>query len=164
MILVSACLIGIKCRYDGTHALCPELVSYLKNRDYLPVCPEQLGGLPTPRPATILVGGDGRDVLTLKARLMNEKGQDLTFNFLKGAKKTLEMAQAFKVEMCLLKEKSPSCGVNLIYTDEGLVAGVGVTTAMLLKNGYRVIGIQPGETKIEDILHLNQGGKDELEM
>jgi len=146
MILVSACLIGLKCRYDGTNAFYRELMDELKDKRYLPVCPEQLGGLSTPRSPAIIVGGNGFDVLKLKARVVNEEGQDVTFNFLKGAKKTLEMAEAFRVTHCYLKEKSPSCGVNLIYTDQGLTSGVGVTTALLLRNGYKVVSIQPGET------------------
>jgi uncharacterized protein YbbK (DUF523 family) len=167
MILVSACLIGLKCRYDGQNAFCRELIELLRDRQYLPVCPEELGNLPTPRPSAILVGGDGHAVLRLKARVVDEEGKDVTFNFLKGAKKTLEMAQTFGVEVCVLKEKSPSCGVKLVYTDKGLQTGVGVTTAMLLKNGYKVIGVQPGETdiaKLEDLIKLVKGGKDELEM
>ncbi len=167
MILVSACLIGLRCRYDGQNAFCRELVELLRDRQYLPVCPEELGNLPTPRPPSILVGGDGHEVLRLKARVVNEKGKDVTFNFLKGAKKALEMAQSFGVKVCFLKEKSPSCGVNFVYTDKGLQSGVGVTTAMLLKNGYKVIGIQPGETdidKLEDLIKQVKGGKDELEM
>lgn len=143
MILVSACLIGLKCRYDGTNAFFRELRDKLKDEKILPVCPEQLGGLSTPRLPAVIVGGDGFDVLKLKARVVNEAGQDVTFNFLKGAKKTLEMAEVFGVTHCYLKEKSPSCGVNLIYTDKGLTSGMGVTTALLLKNGYKVVGIQP---------------------
>ncbi|MDL1955921.1 MAG: DUF523 domain-containing protein [Candidatus Desulfofervidus auxilii] len=150
MILVSACLIGLKCRYDGSNAICPELLEMLKNKPFLPVCPEQLGDLSTPRQPAIIVGGTGADVLKLKARVINEIGQDVTFNFLKGAKKTLEMAELFKVKICYLKERSPSCGVNFIHTKEGLVRGIGVTTAMLLKNGYKVIGVQPGEFKKEE--------------
>ncbi|HDD35224.1 MAG TPA: DUF523 domain-containing protein [Candidatus Desulfofervidus auxilii] len=149
MILVSACLVGIKCRYDGNDAICPQLMKMLKGKQYLPVCPEQLGDLSTPRPPAIIVGGTGIDVLSLKARVINERGQDVTFNFLKGAKKTLEMAETFEVKICYLKERSPSCGVNFVYTNEGLIAGKGVTTAILAKNGYKVIGVQPEEFKEE---------------
>ncbi len=144
MILVSACLIGINCRYDYGNELYPELLKFLHHKAYLPVCPEQLGNLPTPRCSTVIMGGDGFDALMLNARLINEKGEDVTFNFLKGAKKTLELAQAFGVSICYLKEKSPSCGVKLVYSDKGVISGCGVTTALLLKNGYKVIGIDGG--------------------
>ncbi|AMM41452.1 protein containing DUF523 [Candidatus Desulfofervidus auxilii] len=141
MILVSACLIGLKCRYDGTNAFCNELMDFLKDKNYLPVCPEQLGGLPTPRAPAVIVGGDGFDVQKLKARVINEAQEDVTFNFLQGAKKTLELADLFGVERCYLKERSPSCGVNWVYKKEGLSRGCGVTTALLLKNGYAIIGV-----------------------
>ncbi|MCD6215362.1 MAG: DUF523 domain-containing protein [Candidatus Desulfofervidus sp.] len=141
MILVSACLVGIKCRYDGTNAFCNELMDFLKDKNYLPVCPEQLGGLPTPRVPAVIVGGDGFDVQKLKARVINEAQKDVTFNFLQGAKKTLELAKLFMVEKCYLKEKSPSCGVKWVYKKEGLSCGFGVTAALLFKNGYEIIGV-----------------------
>lgn len=141
MILVSACLIGINCRYDYGNKFYPEFLKFLQNKAYFPVCPEQLGNLPTPRCSAVIMGGDGFDALMLNARLINEKGEDVTFNFLKGAKKTLELAQAFGVSVCYLKEKSPSCGVKLVYSEKGVISGCGVTTALLLKNGYKVIGI-----------------------
>ena len=87
MILVSACLIGIRCRYDYSSKACPEILRFLKDKVYIPVCPEQLGGLPTPRPPAVIRGGDGFDALRLDARLVNEMGDDVTFNFLKGAKR-----------------------------------------------------------------------------
>jgi len=141
MILVSACLIGIRCRYDYSSKACPEILRFLKDKVYIPVCPEQLGGLPTPRPPAVIRGGDGFDALRLDARLVNEMGDDVTFNFLKGAKKTLEIAEAFGVSICYLKEKSPSCGVKFVYSDKGIIKGCGVTAALLLKNGYKVIGV-----------------------
>ena len=76
-IMISACLLGIRCRYDGRHSICPDLVDFVASRQFTPFCPEQTGGLPTPRPAANIIGGDGRDILSGTARLVDNKGKDV---------------------------------------------------------------------------------------
>lgn len=141
MFLVSACLVGVKCRYDGTDAFSKETTELLSEFVLIPICPEQLGGLPTPRERCEIVGGDGFDVLNGKARVLSESGLDLTEKFLKGAYETLRIAKMLNVKRAILKDFSPSCGVNKIYdgTFSGKTkSGVGVTTALLILNGVEV--------------------------
>jgi len=102
------------------------------------VCPEQLGGLATPRPASQIVGGNGFDVLSGKARVISEDGRDVTENFIRGAEETLHIARLVDAEKVILKERSPSCGVRKIYRKDQLIDGSGVTTALLIREGYKV--------------------------
>jgi uncharacterized protein YbbK (DUF523 family) len=139
IVLVSACLIGVNCRHDGGHAYCPEVVDDLFNRHFIPVCPEQLGGLPTPRIPANIEGGDGREVWQGLARVINKAGEDVTNAFLKGAKEALCIAQTANAKKAILKDHSPSCGCQAIYRQEGLVRGVGVTAAILAENGLEVV-------------------------
>jgi uncharacterized protein YbbK (DUF523 family) len=133
MILVSACLCGQRCRYDGQAKENPALMACLAGKDRLAVCPEQLGGLPTPRPACRLIGGDGADVLAGRARVVDRLGVDRTGAFIRGAQSTLEKALRYRVERCYLKAKSPSCGSGRLLQAE---------TADLLPDGYRpVLGV-----------------------
>lgn len=145
MILVSACLCGQRCRYDGQTKKNPDLMAVLAGKDMLPVCPEQLGGLPTPRPACRLIGGDGADVLAGRAIVMDHLGVDRTRAFLRGARLTLEMALSYRVDRCYLKAKSPSCGSGYLLhaiKDDPLPSGyrpvLGVAAALLLARGIPV--------------------------
>ena len=143
MILVSACLCGRRCRYDGKAKENKALMTLLEGERLLPVCPEQLGGLPTPRPACRLVGGDGADVLAGRARLVDATGVDRTAAFLQGARLTLAAARTNRIRRCCLKAKSPSCGSKQLALSGGpLPAGyrpvLGVTAALLLANGFPV--------------------------
>jgi len=140
-VLVSACLLGVQCRYDGGSALVDTLLEIERERDYVPVCPEQLGGLPTPREKAHVQGGDGFDVLDGKATVMTERGQDVTAQFVRGAEEVLNMARALGVRKALLKEKSPSCGMTFVHRETGLAQGVGVTAALLMRHGIEVAGI-----------------------
>jgi len=113
----------------------------LEGQKILAVCPERLGGLPTPRPACRLVGGDGAAVLAGRARLVDANGVDQTIAFVKGAHLTLEAALANRVRQCCLKAKSPSCGSKQLALGDGpLPQGyrpvLGVTAALLLNNGF----------------------------
>lgn len=132
MKLCSACLLGVKCRYNGRDSRNKRVVELLKTEPLIPVCPEQLGGLPTPRePAEIV----GRKVLT-------KSGKDVTENFIRGAKETLKIAKLLGVKEAILKQGSPSCGCGRIYdgTFSGkTVKGNGITAAMLIKHGIKVI-------------------------
>ncbi len=139
--LISACLLGVECRYDATsRPLAGEILEELKARySLVPVCPEQLGGLPTPRDPVQFHGGDGEAFLRGEARLLTEKGEDRSGSFLKGAREVLKMARLLDIKIAIFKEKSPSCGVFWIYREGELVRGVGVVTAALQREGLQVL-------------------------
>ncbi len=140
-VIVSACLLGMRSRYDGEDALREQVLALAKDRVIIPVCPEQMGGLPTPRPKAEIHGGDGRDVLKGMAEVMDEKGSRVTDNFLKGAEEALKVARVAGANKALLKEKSPSCGVSTIIRDSTETPGTGVTAALLLSKGIDIKGI-----------------------
>ncbi len=127
---VSACLAGMPCRYDGKDSYDPELMKNLEGEKLLPVCPEELGGLSTPRPKAWLSGGDGLSVLLGKGRVVSEKGEDVTGNFISGAAKALAILLEQEVETLYVKEKSPSCGFLTTTVDEQKVEGKGVFSAL----------------------------------
>jgi len=139
MIIVSGCLVGLKCRFDGKYKVSKEFMDLMPKGIFIPVCPEQLGGLPTPRIPCWIEDGDGYDVLFKKSRVVNQKGEDLTEFFKKGAKETAKIANFLGINVAVFKEKSPSCGVNFIYHGDKLVKGCGVTTAILIKMGIHVL-------------------------
>lgn len=141
MKIVSACLMGCECRYDQKDNLVSEIKQLVKDGKAIPVCPEQLGGLPTPRNPAEIVGGDGFDVLDGKAAVIDNQGNDVTEQFLQGARQALHMAQALCATEAILKERSPSCGSGMIYngTFSGTKQkGVGVTAALLIRHGLSV--------------------------
>jgi uncharacterized protein YbbK (DUF523 family) len=141
-VLVSACLAGIPVRHDGSsnrRSVVAELVG--QGRAVL-VCPEVDGGLPTPRPAAEIVGGDGSDVLEGTARVLTRDGADVTDAYVRGARRALEAAQKAGAATAILKARSPSCGRDLIYDgthSSALTAGDGVTAALLLAHGITVL-------------------------
>ncbi len=139
MLLVSACLLGVRCRYDGSAA--PEDNVVCKESACVPVCPEQLGGLPTPRETAHLVGGDGMDVLDGNAFVVTEDGRDVTQHFLRGAEEVLRLARSLGAHRAVFKDRSPSCGVTQVHCEAGLAEGTGVTTALLARHGIEVKGI-----------------------
>lgn len=141
MILVSACLLGINCRFDGQSRTNEALLSSLKGAYYIPVCPEQLGGLPTPRSRAWITTGDGDDVLAGRSSVVNEAGGDVTAQFIKGALETEKLVALFNVKKAYLKGKSPSCGVGKIYHGKDLVTGNGVCAALLLRKNVELISI-----------------------
>ena len=126
--LVSSCLVGLCTRYDGASRPSAACLRLLTGRDWIPVCPEQLGGLSTPRPPAELRGGDGEDVLDGRARVISEDGRDVTDNFLRGARQTLRIARMRGARLALLKGNSPSCGC-------GVTGVLGVTAALLGREG-----------------------------
>ncbi|MGG3570940.1 DUF523 domain-containing protein [Bacillus gobiensis] len=142
MILVSSCLAGENCRYDGNNRFVEEIEQLIQQRKAKMVCPELLGGFSTPREPAEIVGGTGEDVLAGSAKVIDKSGNDVTSQYIEGAKKTLTIAREMKAETVVLKENSPSCGSSMIYngtfTGEQL-AGNGVTTALLKKEGFRVM-------------------------
>jgi len=127
--LISSCLVGLCTRYDGTIKAHPACLSEIGATHWIPVCPEQLGGLPTPREAADIVGGDGKDVLAGTARVLTKSGIDLTAEFVLGAKQILQIAQLQNISMAFLKARSPSCAVQ---------GKMGVTAALLQENGIEL--------------------------
>ncbi len=143
--LVSACLLGKRCGYDGKSKPNEEVILLSKKEELIPICPEQLGGLQTPRSPSEIVGGDGNDVLERRAKVMSKDGMDVSGNFVSGARAVLEVAQTAGATEALLKSKSPSCGCGKIYdgTFSGkLKPGDGVTAALLKKNGIKVVSYE----------------------
>jgi len=140
-IIVSACLVGQRCRFDGKLKKSPRLADYIKDCQVLAICPEVKGGLSVPRPKAFIDSGTGKDVLEGKAEVINEKGQVVTKNFIIGAQKTLDLALANNVKKAILKSKSPSCGFGRVYNSDRLVKGNGVTAELLLKHGIEVVVI-----------------------
>ena len=140
-LLVSACLLGLPCRYDGASKGHPLLPDLLERHTVVPVCPEQLGGLPTPRPPAERRG----------ERVVTQCGTDVTVQYRRGAQEALTLCRLFHCDAALLKERSPSCGLGEIYDgsfSRHLVPGNGVTAALLRENGISVFG----ESQIEELL------------
>lgn len=142
MILVSACLLGINCKYNGENNRNDFVLELGKKVPLVPVCPEQLGGLPTPRVGAEITGGGGKEVLGEKARVVNQQGEEVTSYFLKGAAETLRLAEILGSKMAIFKSNSPSCGSGFIYSGEfdgKLKEGEGVTAALLKEKGLLVL-------------------------
>ncbi len=141
--LFSACLLGINCRYDGGNSRREEIVELFEKEGGIPVCPEQLGGLPTPRKAAQFEVTDGAGVLDGKGRIKTvEGGMDVTDAFTRGAKEVLKIALMSGIKKAYLKDRSPSCGVNRVYIDGSLEKGRGVTAAILERNGIEIEGVE----------------------
>ena len=141
MVLVSACLVGVHCRYDGSDSFNKELLEKLEGTPFVPICPEQLGGLPTPRVPAEIDHGDGHDVLEGEARVINEQGEDVTAHFLQGAQEALRIAVLTGCRRAFLKARSPSCGCGSISRQGEAVQGDGVTAALLKRQGIEVTEI-----------------------
>jgi uncharacterized protein YbbK (DUF523 family) len=142
MILVSSCLAGLKVRYNGTHSLNNEITKLVEENKAITICPELLGGFSTPREPAEIIGGNGEDVLDGKAKVIEKSGKDVTELYIKGAYATLEKALEINATIVVLKENSPSCGSLKIYNGEFIGKkneGMGVTSALLKRNGLRVI-------------------------
>lgn len=132
-ILVSACLLGVACRYDGKGKDYPGLAQVLKRHTLIPFCPECYGGLPTPRPSAERRGD----------RVITRNGLDVTIQYEKGAREALRLAQTFGCSWAILKERSPSCGAGAIYDgtfSRVTVPGDGVTAQLLRAHGITVLG------------------------
>ncbi|MBM7866788.1 DUF523 domain-containing protein [Heliobacterium gestii] len=153
MILVSSCLLGIRAKYDGSQNTVEALLDLCRQGLVVPVCPEQLGGFSTPRPPVELRGeGGGEAVLNGQAIAVNENGVDITEGFIEGARQTLRVARLFGATAAILKERSPSCGVHLIYDGAfagNRIEGQGVAAALLRREG---IPIYSEEDLTEELL------------
>ena len=142
--LVSACLLGVECRWDGKSKPCDELVKMMKENKLIPVCPEQLGGLSTPRTPSEVNNGDGKGVVEGKNKVINKDGDDVTANFIKGAEQALKIAKMVGATEFIGANKSPSCGKGITYDGSftgNLVKGDGVTAALFKKHGIKVTNI-----------------------
>lgn len=132
MKLCSACLLGVRCRYDGQSKLNPKVIALLKKEVLIPVCPEQLGGLPTPRKPAEQRG----------SKVITQIEDDVTAQYKKGAEDVLAIAYILGIKEAIFKQRSPACGVGKIYDgtfSERVVKGDGVATALLKKNKISVI-------------------------
>lgn len=126
------------CRYDGSTKPSADLAGLMASGPWVPFCPEQLGGLPTPRAPARIEGGAGAEVLDGRARVVNAEGLDVTSQFLRGARETAELCRRLGIRSVVLKARSPSCGVGAISNGSELVAGDGVTAALLKTVGIAV--------------------------
>lgn len=144
MIMISACLVGINCKYDGTNNFSSRVEDIIAAGMLVPFCPEQLGGFPTPRVPAEIVDGTGCDVLAGRAKVVDKNGKDVTSIFLKGAQESLNLARVINPEKIILKEKSPSCGSEFIYdgTFSGRkIPGGGVTAELLKKQNFKIVSV-----------------------
>lgn len=141
-VLVSACLAGRRCRFDGSANPDDDVTRLVAEGRAVLVCPEVDGGLGTPRPAAEIVGGDGLDVLEGRARVVTEDGADVTEAFVRGAERALAAARRAGARVAILKARSPSCGAEEVYDgtfSRSLQPGAGVTAALLTSNGVTVV-------------------------
>ena len=134
-VLVSACLLGENCKYDGGNNRNEKVLEFLKDHEVIPVCPEQIGGLPTPRPCSEIVNG----IVT------NNKGESVDFEFRLGADIALKIAKTEQIDLAILQSRSPSCGVKQIYdgTFSGTkINGHGIFAEKLIKAGFKVMDME----------------------
>ena len=134
-ILVSSCLLGLNCKYDGGNNYSNEIDEFLKDYDVIPICPEIMGGLPTPRVGSERFGD----------KVITKDGRDVTEQYKKGAEETLFLAKKYDVKKALLKLRSPSCGSEKIYDGtftHTVIDGDGVTAELLKNNGIEIITIK----------------------
>ncbi|MCR5184556.1 MAG: DUF523 domain-containing protein [Bacilli bacterium] len=130
-ILISACLVGDKTRYDGKHNLNPSISQLLEKYELVPFCPEVEGGLPTPRNPSEIKGD----------KVIMDNGHDVTDNFKEGAIKALMLCQFLKIKIAVLKERSPSCGTHQVHDGSfknKLIEGMGITAKLLKENNIDV--------------------------
>lgn len=134
-ILVSGCLLGLNCKYDGGNNYKKEIDDFLKDYEVIPICPEIMGGLPTPR----------MSAEKIKDKVITKDGEDVTEQFRKGAEECLFLAKKYNIKKALLKSKSPSCGFGKIYDGtftHTIIDGNGITAELLNNNGIEIINIK----------------------
>jgi uncharacterized protein YbbK (DUF523 family) len=137
-ILVSACLLGLKTRYDGSDELDERLREFMQRFVFIPVCPEILGGLSIPRPPATMEKGDGALFWERGGKVVLEDGSDVSDKFRAGAERTFEFAQFLGISAILSKEGSPSCGVHETNVSFNRTRGIGITAFLLKKRGCTV--------------------------
>lgn len=147
-ILVSACLVGIKCKYNGEDNFFKYVYDLAENNELIAICPEEQGGLTTPREQCEIVNG----------RVMTQSGKDLTEEFNKGADEVVRIAKEKQVDLCILKQYSPSCGTGAVYDgtfSHKVKIGYGITARKLKEAGFKVIS--------DEVLPVFEENKDEEE-
>ncbi len=158
------CLLGITCPYDGKPAK-KQLDDQVKMRipktglRLIPICPEQLAGLPTPRKPVEIMGGDGNDVIDNKARVVSRDGEDFTEQFRMGAEIVFSIAKLFDARQMITQKRSPSCSSEGIYDgtfDHVLRDGKGVCAAFLEKNGIGVVDIDDIYDHFEELMNFEK--------
>lgn len=158
MILISSCLLGLNTKYNGKSNPNKLLIDYARLGKFIPVCPEQLGGLKTPRGASEIIAGSGEDVLNHCAKVMTQDGINETAEYIKGAEEVIKMLSIFPITAAILKQRSPSCGMGQIYdgTFSGTkIKGEGVTAALLRRHNIPVFTEEDiGVELIEKLLNL----------
>jgi len=142
MVIVSACLLGECTRYDGRARFNREVAAIARRLGAVAVCPEQMGGLPTPRPPAYIVEGDGADVIEGRSRVVNCQGRDVTAEYVAGAEAVLAIAKRHAIRDAYITEGSPACGVTEIRRNGRPVPGCGVCAAMLRRAGVRLHGVR----------------------
>jgi uncharacterized protein YbbK (DUF523 family) len=140
-ILVSACLVGMRTRWDGTPATESRILELADSCEVVPICPEVMGGLATPRRSSEIESGDGNSVLDGCARVISEDGADVTDAYLEGARRALAAAERHGAGVAYLKDRSPACGGREIKRKGRVMAGQGVCAAALARAGIRVVTV-----------------------
>lgn len=160
MIIVSACLLGLNTKYDGTTNVHALLQDYSAMGKFIPVCPEQLGGLPTPRVPVEIIGGTGQEVLNGQCVVQGEQGEVVTSEFIQGANEIIKIVEMVKITAAILKERSPSCGVNYIYDgsfSHRIKSGQGVTAALLKEHNIHIYSEEDlTEERLKDLLGIKK--------
>lgn len=160
-ILVSRCLLGHRVRYDGgAHGPFDQLALWQAQGRVVALCPEVAGGLPTPRPPAEIPGGQGLQVLEGTARVLTEAGEDVSSQFLDGARQALALVQREHIRVAVLKARSPSCGNRETYDGSfsgQKVSGEGVTAALLSRAGVLVFNENELAAALEALLALEDG-------
>ena len=141
-VLVSSCLLGLTTRYDGSDNFSQAVADYLQRHRLLPipVCPEQLAGMPTPRPKCWFTRGTGNDLLCGEGEIRNELGDVVNAAFLRGADQCLQVARLTGCTRAILKQRSPSCGSRQVHQNGRLVDGMGVAAALLARHEIELLG------------------------
>ena len=136
MILISACLAGINCKYSGGNNLNPNLRDLVNSGKAVPICPEQLGGLVTPRTPAEIIKDSEENI-----KVITKTGTDVTKEYILGAERALAIAKALNIKTAVLQSRSPSCGCGYIYDGtftKHLIVGNGITAELFMKNGIKV--------------------------
>jgi len=158
-ILVSACLLGEKVRYDGGHSRVVELEQRQKQGRIIAICPEMAGGLPVPRPVAEIEGGDSDLVLRGRGFIRRKDGQDVTDAFIDGAERALALCIKHHIRVAVLKEGSPSCGVNLVNSGDfsgTKIDGMGITARLLSQHGVFVFSEHQLDMAAEKLISLEK--------
>ena len=135
VIAVSACLLGVSCKYDGGHNLNLEVIKKLKGKEVIPICPEVFGEMGTPRIPSEIQSED---------QIVNKQGKDVTENFKLGLRTTWDLLQKYGCKKVILKDGSPSCGYKTVYDgtfSDKKITGMGFTAKFLQENGIEIIDL-----------------------